>query len=181
MVFTVPSSSWMSGETLGLVHRTRRRWFHGVFIFSKTSSRLYGKRPIWHLETGGNVMAATHGLGFRGAMYDMTDVTWLTSSVSPSSSYLLLAHSSRHSRGEVRLGFLGVDVELQWCLALFVTHSWNHVLHLLLVVGCWETQVFYHPVCRACVVCRLRMCHVGDVQSSMSDGSFWHMDAKAPP
>jgi hypothetical protein len=41
-------------------------------------------------------------LGFRGTMYDMEDVAWSSSSLSSLGSCLLLAKSSRRTRGEVR-------------------------------------------------------------------------------
>jgi hypothetical protein len=54
-------------------------------------------------ELGSDVMLERcPELGFRGAMYGMADAAWSASSLSSSGSCLLLAESSRSTRGEVR-------------------------------------------------------------------------------
>jgi hypothetical protein len=70
-----------------------------------------------------------------GAMYGMVDAAWSSSSLSSSRSCLLLADSSRHTRGKVRWSGLSWRRGRAMVVSRFVTRLSSHVLHLLTIFG----------------------------------------------
>lgn len=116
----------MPGETLGPVHRTRRRRRQGVVIFLKTSSRP-SRRDRCGFRSLGLVMCCRWWPRPKACASGAQCTTWQMlrsmSSPSPSRPCLLLADSSRRMRGGTLVWVALEPRSSRCCLAWFVTRS----------------------------------------------------------